>query len=68
MVTSFVLSLLAALPDALMAVWLKLLGDGLLNIGPGWRAPPRLDSASRRPRRGSCGRSAPGSNGASAIA
>ena len=35
MVTAFVLSLLAALPDALMAVWLKLLGDGLLNNRPG---------------------------------
>ena len=31
LVTSFVLALLAALPDALMALWLKLLGDGLLE-------------------------------------
>src|SRR5262245_9841939 len=31
MLWAFVLSLLAALPDALLAVWLKLLGDGLLE-------------------------------------
>jgi ATP-binding cassette, subfamily B, bacterial len=35
MVLSFALSLLAALPDALLAVWLKLLGDGLLGHRPG---------------------------------
>ena len=35
MVLSFGLSLLAALPDALLAVWLKLLGDGLLGHRPG---------------------------------
>src|SRR5215469_1698585 len=28
---SFVLALLAAVPDALLAVWFKLLGEGLLN-------------------------------------
>jgi len=31
MMTAFVLSLLAALPDALMALWLKLLGEGVLH-------------------------------------
>ncbi|MCU1463796.1 MAG: ABC-type multidrug transport system, ATPase and permease component [Acidimicrobiales bacterium] len=31
MVVAFVLALLAALPDALMAVWLKVLGDGVLH-------------------------------------
>src|SRR5215510_6871547 len=30
MFTAFVLSLLAALPDALLALWLKLLGEGVL--------------------------------------
>ena len=31
LVASFVLALLAALPDALMALWLKLLGEGVLD-------------------------------------
>ncbi len=31
LVTAFLLALLAALPDALMALWLALLGDGLLE-------------------------------------
>src|SRR5437764_10903567 len=31
MVAAFVISLLAALPDALLALWLKLLGDGVLQ-------------------------------------
>ncbi len=31
MVVAFVLALLAALPDALLAVWLKVLGDGVLQ-------------------------------------
>ena len=34
MLVAFVLSLLAALPDALIAVWLKLLGDGVLGHRP----------------------------------
>jgi ATP-binding cassette, subfamily B, bacterial len=34
MVLSFVLSLFSALPDAFLAVWLKLLGDGLLGQRP----------------------------------
>ncbi|HEX3644905.1 MAG TPA: ABC transporter ATP-binding protein [Vicinamibacterales bacterium] len=34
MLVSFGLSLLSALPDALIAVWLKLLGDGLLGHRP----------------------------------
>src|SRR5262245_40364884 len=35
MVTAFVLSQLAVLPDALLAWWLKLLGQGLLGNQPG---------------------------------
>jgi ATP-binding cassette, subfamily B, bacterial len=35
MVTAFVLSQLAALPDALLALWLMLLGKGLLESQPG---------------------------------
>jgi ATP-binding cassette subfamily B protein len=34
MATSFSLVLLAALPDALLALWLKLLGDGVLDKRP----------------------------------
>ena len=34
MLTAFVLSLLAALPDALLALWLKLLGEGLIGNRP----------------------------------
>jgi ATP-binding cassette subfamily B protein len=34
MLVAFLLSLLSALPDALIAVWLKLLGDGLLGRRP----------------------------------
>jgi ATP-binding cassette subfamily B protein len=34
MVASFVLALLSALPDALIALWLKLLGDGILSHEP----------------------------------
>jgi ATP-binding cassette subfamily B protein len=35
MVTSFLLSQLAALPDALLALWLMLLGEGVLEHRPG---------------------------------
>jgi ATP-binding cassette subfamily B protein len=35
MLTSFLLALLSAVPDALLALWLKLLGDGLLGHRPG---------------------------------
>ena len=35
MLAAFVLSLLAALPDALLALWLKLLGSGVLERRPG---------------------------------
>src|SRR5262245_53131975 len=35
MVAAFVLSQLAALPDALIAVWLMLLGQGVLDNRPG---------------------------------
>jgi ATP-binding cassette, subfamily B, bacterial len=34
LVVSFGLSLLAALPDALLALWLKLLADGVLDGQP----------------------------------
>ena len=45
LLAAFVLSLLAALPDALLALWLKLLGDGVLDARP----PPRARRR-RRPR------------------
>src|SRR5579863_771307 len=32
---SFVLALVAAVPDALLAIWFKLLGEGLLENKPG---------------------------------
>src|SRR5438445_10590804 len=35
MVTAFVLSQLAALPDALLAMWLMMLGKGVLEHRPG---------------------------------
>jgi ATP-binding cassette subfamily B protein len=35
MLTAFVLSQLAALPDALLALWLMLLGEGVLENRPG---------------------------------
>ena len=35
MLAAFLLSLFAALPDALLALWLKLLGDGILDARPG---------------------------------
>src|SRR5262245_59875577 len=35
MLAAFVLSQLAALPDALLALWLMLLGEGLLESRPG---------------------------------
>jgi len=36
LLVSFGLSLLAALPDALIALWLKVLADGVLGGRPGW--------------------------------
>ena len=38
---SFILALLAALPDALLAVWLKLLGDGVISRNAGAAAAAR---------------------------
>src|SRR5437667_2903233 len=35
MLSAFVLALFSAVPDALLALWLKLLGDGLLGGRPG---------------------------------
>ncbi|HZN15917.1 MAG TPA: ABC transporter ATP-binding protein [Acidimicrobiales bacterium] len=35
LVAAFLLSLLAALPDALLALWLKILGEGVLHDEPG---------------------------------
>ncbi len=68
MLASFVLSLLAALPDALLALWLKLLGDGVLGHDPRLRAASlRSASACRRRRPGSCARSARACSGASAT-
>jgi len=42
MVASFALSQLAALPDALLALWLMLLGKGLLEHRPGMVQGARL--------------------------
>ena len=68
MVVAFVLSQLAALPDALLALWLKLLGNGVA------RAPAaascwsrRSGSAYRPPRPGFCARSARACSGGSAT-
>ena len=42
LLAAFALSQLAALPDALLALWLKVLGDGVLARRPpaGWSRPP----------------------------
>ena len=65
---SFVLSLLAALPDALLALWLKLLGDGVLEHRRGLvRGRGDRRSASRPRRPGSCARSARACSAASAT-
>ena len=58
LLVAFALALLAALPDALLALWLKLLGDGVLERRPRPRRHGRGDrrSACRPPRRGSCAR------------
>ena len=68
MIVSFALSQLAALPDALLALWLRLLGKGVLA------APHRAGRGrggwpwqSRRPRPGFCAPSAPGCSAASAT-
>ena len=56
-VTAFTLVLVAAVPDALLAYWFKLLGDGALarrlEPGPAWRCWPW---GCRRPPRGSWSR------------
>ena len=68
LVVSFGLSLLAALPDALLALWLKLLADGVLahdrtaGAGRGGR-PGRLGPGDLVP----AGRSATASSGGSAT-
>ena len=68
MLAAFVLSLLAALPDALLALWLKLLGEGVLEQRPRrWCAPRRSASACRPPPPGSCARSARACSAASAT-
>ncbi len=46
MLAAFALALLAALPDALLALWLKLLGDGVLaRTGAAWCSAPPSASA-----------------------
>ena len=55
-VSAFVLALLAALPDALIAVWLKLLGNGVLErdrrlVLTAERLPGVVDLAAHRPQR-----------------
>ena len=47
---SFVLALLAALPDALLALWLMLLGDGVLRHRSRTRDRDRRDRARASPR------------------
>jgi len=42
MLAAFVLSQLAALPDALLALWLMLLGKASSNIDPAWWKEQRL--------------------------
>ena len=68
MAVAFVLSQLAVLPDALLALWLMLLGKGVLEHRPGmgWKAR-RLGWVSRPPRRGFSGPSALGCSAASAT-
>jgi hypothetical protein len=65
MVAAFVLSQLAALPDALLALWLMLLGKGVLEHRPVMVQGAAM--ACRPPRRGFCARSAPACSGASAT-
>ena len=49
LVVAFGLSLLAALPDALLALWLKFLADGVLGSTPrAWCSPRRSGWAPRR--------------------
>ena len=68
MVAAFVLSQLAALPDALLALWLMLLGKGVLEHRPrpGARRGDRPRRVGRR-RPGSCARSARACSAASAT-
>ena len=59
LVVAFGLALLAALPDALLALWLKFLADGVLTHRRGLvMAAADRAWASRRPRRGFCASSA----------
>ena len=51
---SFGLSLLAALPDALLALWLKFLADGVLGGKRGLVAAAAWGWECRRRRRGFC--------------
>ena len=55
LVVSFGLSMLSALPDALLALWLKLLADGVMAHDRRLAIVARWAWASRPPRRGSCG-------------
>ena len=67
-VAAFVLALLAALPDALLAFWFKLLGDGVLAAGLDAGAVRRGRRSASPPRRhGSCRRSACASSAGSAT-
>ena len=49
LVVAFSFSLLSALPDALLALWLKILIDAALRRTAPWRSPRRLASGPRRP-------------------
>jgi len=58
MVASFALSQLAALPDALLALWLMLLAKGLLEHRPGMVQGAAIGLACRPPQPGFYARSA----------
>ena len=60
-------SLLAALPDALMALWLKLLADGVSNGSRPLLLGAALGLGGWRPAAGSCASSVTGRNAGSGI-
>ena len=67
LVAAFTLALLSALPDALLALWFKLLGDGVLAGDWTLVLSPRWRSASRPRPPGFCAPSARVCSAASAT-
>ena len=67
LLASFLLSLLAALPDSLVAVWLKVLGDGVLHTTRGRVLAAAVGLGVSAPPPGSCEPSAPACSGGSAT-